>query len=288
MNSAAEQHLSRYARLKARANLILSPAVAGDRASLIFDYVLLGTIVLNVIAVILETVNFLETRYGWFFAVFERASVAFFSLEYVLRIWSCTAQPRYTHPFSGRLRFALSPLILIDLLAVLPAYVGATVLDLRFLRIMRAMRVFRVLKIARYYQALRVVVRVFVEKKEQLVVSLSMLLMILVVCSCLMFFLEHAAQPDKYSSIPAAMWWAVSALTTVGYGDITPVTPLGKFVSAVISVLGIGLFAVPAGILASGFQDVLQRQHRVCPRCGANLAEHAPEAKTLSQSEDQV
>jgi voltage-gated potassium channel len=157
----------------------------------------------------------------------------------------------------------------VDLVSILPSLIPGGTLDLRFIRSLRLARLARTLKLARYSQSLQTLGRVLRAKREELVVTGIAGALLLICASSIMYFAEHDAQPQQFSSIPASMWWGVVTLTTVGYGDIFPVTPLGKILGAFIALLGIGLFALPAGILASGFSDELRRNEpRTCPRCG--------------------
>lgn len=233
---------------------------------------LVALIVLNVVAVVLESVHALYARYRLAFDAFEWFSVAVFTVEYLLRVWSVTANPRYAHPLTGRLRFMLTPGAIVDLVAIVPAYLPGA-LDLRFTRIVRLVRL---LKIGRYSEPLRLFARVFRSRRDELVLIAALLLVLLVLSSSSMYFLENAAQPEAFSSIPAAMWWAMATLTTVGYGDVIPATPLGKAVGSFIAVLGIGVFALPAGILAAAFAEELRKQKAppatTCPHCGRPLA----------------
>jgi voltage-gated potassium channel len=161
---------------------------------------------------------------------------------------------------------------IIDLLAFLPFYLGFFFMDLRFLRIFRLMALFRMFKIARYLHALNIFKQVVRVRKEQLLLSFFFILFILVIISFIMFYTEHDAQPDKFSSIPATMWWGISTLTTVGYGDMIPITNLGKFLSGLFAIAGVGLLALPVGILSSGFfaamQNIDKKETLKCPHCG--------------------
>lgn len=233
----------------------LGPPAPGDHASRVINGIILLVILINVGALVVETLPGWTDRYGRIFFWVEWGSVIVFSVEYVLRLWSVVERKGYERPWSGRLRFALRPMMLIDLLAVLPAYLPLLGLDLRVLRVLRLMRVFRVLKVARYSQALQVMGEVLEKKREQLLITLSGLAILLLIASCLMYYAEHDHQPEKFSSIPATMWWAVATVTTVGYGDVYPITPIGRLIASVIAILGIGLFALPAGIIASGFSE---------------------------------
>jgi len=236
------------------------------------DVFILGLIVANVVAVILETVAAVRETVGRGFQYFEWFSVVVFTIEYLLRLWSCTASPRFERPVAGRLRFALSPMALVDLAAILPTYVPMLIpVDLRVLRILRLMRLGRMLKLARYSESFSLLGGVLRAKRAELGVTGFAGGVLLLLASSLMYFVENAAQPEAFSSIPAALWWGVSTLTTVGYGDIYPVTSLGKVLGGVIGVLGVGLFALPAGILAGGFAEALQKPRApvpTCPHCG--------------------
>lgn len=186
---------------------------------------------------------------------FELVSVAVFTIEYLARVWSCVEADEYRGPVSGRFRFLTQPLLVADLLAILAFYLllVGTAVDLRFLRALRLVRLLRLIKIARYTQSFRDFRAVLRDKKADLVVATFANSLLLTVASSVMYYIEREAQPDAFGSIPETMWWGVATLTTVGYGDVYPVTPLGRAIGAVVAVLGIGLFALPASILASGF-----------------------------------
>ena len=266
-----------YGRIKNRTWELLSTAKHGDLSAVFFQWFMLILIFLNVIAVILSTVQSINKEFSQFFGWFETFSVIIFSLEYLLRLWSCTSEPG-RGPVWGRIKFAFYPMSIIDLLSVLPFYLPLVGIDLRFLRIMRLFRIFRIAKVGRYYNSLNLMRNVFADKKEEIVLSATIMGALLVISASLLYFLENEAQPKAFSSIPASMWWAVTALTTVGYGDIYPITPLGKLVASLIAISGIGMFALPTGIVSSGFVEEIQRhkreklessekQHFICPHC---------------------
>ena len=198
-----------------------------------------------------------------------------FSGEYLLRIWSCVEDQEFSKPLTGRLKFSFTALAIVDLLAILPFYLPMILpLDLRLIRGIRLFRLFRLFKMGRYSQSLRTVGAVLKSQREELMITVFAVLMLLVISSSILYFVEHEAQPDAFSSIPHSMWWAVATLTTVGYGDIYPITSLGKFLGAIIAFLGIGIFALPAGILASGFSEVIQKGkvgRKKCPHCGEDI-----------------
>jgi voltage-gated potassium channel len=238
---------------------------------------MLTLIVLNVMAVILETELELFQRYKPYFEGFEVFSVLVFAVEYIVRLWVCTEEPKYRLPVRGRIRYALEPLTLIDLFSFLPFFLPFIGLDLRFIRSVRLIRLFRVLKMGRYSESLTTLSRVIKAKKEELVVTLYAGFILLIIASSFMYLVEHDAQPETFSSIPDAMWWGAVTLTTVGYGDVYPKTLLGKMLGALIAMLGIGLFALPAGIIASGFAAELQNKAKSiikCPHCGKEIEEN--------------
>ncbi|MBN1512733.1 MAG: ion transporter [Phycisphaerae bacterium] len=260
-------------KIRKRVREIVVVARPGDIASRAFDIAIVALILLNVTAMIAESVQRVYLRMPRFFTVFEYTSVAVFSVEYAMRLWSCVEETRYSRPVLGRLRFALTPLALVDLLAVLPFYLPFVNVDLRVLRVLRVMRIMRLAKLGRYSESLQTLGRVVAARKEQLLSTVFILLILLVISSCLMYYGEHEAQPQSFSSIPAAMWWAVATLTTVGYGDVCPITPIGKLMASVIAVLGIGMFALPTGILGAGFVEEINSRKRVkrCPHCGNEI-----------------
>ncbi len=269
-----------YERIKRRVyEIVECPAEAeGARGVLdYFDLFIMVLIVTNVVAVMVETIRWAAEDYARPLRAFELFSVAVFSIEYALRLWSCTADPRYEGAIRGRLKFALTPMALIDLIAIAPFYLEFITVDLRFIRTLRLFRLFRVFKLARYSASMRTLVSVLRSKKDELLVTLFLVVVMLVFTSSAMYFAENEAQPDKFDSIPSSMWWGVATLTTVGYGDIFPVTTLGKVLGGLIAVLGVGLFALPTGILASGFAEELQKTRRreshICPHCGRDINE---------------
>ena len=247
------------------------------------DVILLVLILLNVVAVILETVKSFQLRFGTAFRVFEVISVGVFSVEYAARIWACTADPRYRQPIIGRLRYVSGFDGLVDLLAILPFYITlalpAAALDLRILRVLRLLRFARVLKLGRYSDSLGRMKRVIGARRGDLGVALAAVGVVLILASSAIYYVEVDTQPEVFTSIPAAMWWGISALTTVGYGDITPVTPLGKFLGGIIQLLGIAIFALPAGIIAAGYEEESRRNAAgpgICKSCGRPLLAESP------------
>ena len=236
-------------------------------------------ILVNVLTVVLETVDSLNQQYGSIFNAIEMVSVVIFTAEYLLRLWVAPLTPQYSKPISGRLKYFFTPLAIVDLIAILPAILPLIFpMDLRVVRFLRVFRLFRLLKMNRYVESLNTLDDVVRAKKEELLVMLAMIAMLLLFSSSLMYLVEHEAQPDKFPDIPSAMWWGMATLTTVGYGDVFPITGIGKLLGGFVALLGIGMFALPAGLLASGFAEEIRRCREkkergelCCPHCGGDI-----------------
>jgi len=275
-------------RIKKRVFEIVSSAKEGDRASFWFDMIIIGLIILSVGEVILASVPGMLINHIWIFVTVEIVTAVVFSIEYILRMWSCTADEQYHKPIAGRIRYALTPLVLIDLVSILPYYLTLLVpgVNVTFLR---TLRVFRFFKLGRYSRSFRTMIRVLERNKESLLGAVFIIMVIIIIASSLMYQIEKTAQPEVFSSIPEAMWWGIITLATIGYGDMIPITPLGKALGFVISLVGIGLFALPAGILASGYSEVIREEkeakkrmkpqkydtdtneYDICPHCGREI-----------------
>lgn len=227
----------------------------------VFDICMVLLIVANVLAVILETVPDLKAAHGRTIHLFDRISVAIFTVEYLARLWVAVEHApvaRHGHVM-GRLRFAMGPFLIIDLLAIAPFYLSL-IIPAADLRVLRVFRLLRMLKLARYSPGLDTLLRVLSEERRALGGALVVMLGLLIVCSTLVFHVEHDVQPEKFASIPDAMWWGLATLTTVGYGDVVPVTPVGKLIGGLMMIFGLGMFAIPIGIMASAFsRDIHQR-----------------------------
>ena len=237
---------------------------------------LMGLIVLNVIAVVLASVQSLAARFQPWFDCFEVLSVIVFSAEYLARLWSCTADPRYAHPLWGRLRYVFTPLALVDLVAVLPFYLVFLKVDLRLVRAFRLIRLARIAKLGHYAKPATVILRVLHEKRQEMVLTLGLLMTLALIGATLMYYIEGGVQPDKFPDIPSALWWAVITITTIGYGDVYPVTPLGKVIGACFAILGILMIALPTGVFGAAFVEELNKQRtsaaKKCPHCGKDLS----------------
>lgn len=245
--------------LRPRIHDILEMGVYGHRPGRVFDWLMIGLIIANVVAVAAETVPGIGARHREFFLAFEIFSIAVFTIEYGLRLWvAAEGRGGDAANWRVRLRYALTPLAIIDLLAILPFYLVAfAVPDMRFLRIFRLVRL---LKLVRYSPALLSLTRVLYQERRALIAALVIMSGLLFLSSSTIYFVERDAQPDAFSSIPASLWWAVTTLTTVGYGDVVPITPLGKMVGGIVMIFGLAFYAIPIGIVASAFSSEIHRR----------------------------
>ncbi len=232
-----------------------------DRVSAYTDIFLITLIILNIVAVILETVDSIYSAYSFYFIIFERSSTFIFLIEYILRVWVSIEDTNKKNKISNfiiRVKYIGSWPAIIDLLAVLSG-----LLPMIFeidLRILRALRMLRLLKFSRYFKVMNLLLGVLKEERQSFLAAMFLLTIAMLIASTGIYIFEKDAQPDKFGSIPEAMWWAVATLTTVGYGDVTPITAMGKIFGALITIIGIGTVALPSGILASGFSDQLKRR----------------------------
>ena len=252
-----------YRRLRREVHDVLE--VGGDAHPMgrVVNGFIIVLIFLNAIAFAADTVPELAGRYRWEFATFNAFSVIVFTVEYALRIWSAVEIPMLSRlpRWQARLRYAMRPMMIIDLLAFLPWYLHWLYpLDLRLLRVFR---LFRLLMLVRYSPALQTLGRVVTDEYRALLGALLVILILLLFASSGMYLIERHMQPDKFGSIPQAAWWALATLTTVGYGDVVPVTPLGKMLGGVVMLLGVGMIALPVAIIATGFSQESTRHQFV-------------------------
>ena len=229
--------------LRKRIFEIIEPARSMDRQSRIFDHGILCLILLNVLAVILESFSGIYFHFEKEFEVFEILSITVFTLEYLARIATADFLYRDSKRWRASYSYICSPMALIDLLAILPFFLPMVIpLDLRFLRILRLTRILRVLKINRYTKSLNMIACVLKRKKEDLFVTLFVTFLLLLLAASVMYYVESDIQPEGFPNIIASLWWAVATLTTVGYGDVFPISVIGKVLSGIIALLGIALW----------------------------------------------
>lgn len=263
--------------VRSRVFAILQPSEPGDVVSRVFDYVLTALIVLSAVVAVAETFDLSPAERAAASAA-ETALALLFTAEYVLRLWTadllCPGVSRgrairtYMTSFNG----------LVDLAAVAPFWLASLLpVNLMALRMLRLFRLLRVFKLGRFYNGLAAVGRAFSAKKHELISSVLVIAVLMVVASVAMYSIESEAQPDAFSNALDAMWWAVCTLTTVGYGDIYPVTVAGRVLSTVIALLGIGIVAIPSGIVSAGFVEQAHgveqeaETKKYCPYCGRGI-----------------
>lgn len=231
-----------------------------DHVADLFDRFMVFMILTNVAAFAAETVPSLQHRYAAWFHAFEVFSVGIFSIEYAMRIWTAVEVPflKRLSPWQARLSWARRPYLVIDLLAVLPFYVQSMLgLDLRIVRVLRLLRF---LKLSRYSPAMHTLVRVLYNERRALMGAGLLLFAAVTFAATGIYYLENSAQPDKFGSVPESAWWAVATLTTVGYGDVTPITPLGKLFGAFVMITGLCILALPVAIISTGFSQEVGRR----------------------------
>lgn len=232
---------------------------SNDLIGKLIDWFLMVLIAINVIAVIMETEAWFYAEYKTYLFWLEIFSVFVFTIEYILRMWSCVEDPHYSkgRRSLARLKYGFTPMAIIDLLAIAPFYLAFLFsIDLRFLRILRLLRIF---KLTRYSEAMTTLLKVLRDEVNSFAAAIFIMLIIMIIAASGIYLVEHEHQPEAYGSILESMWWSIVTLTTIGYGDVYPVTVMGKFFAAIIMLAGVGLVALPTGILASGFSDNLHR-----------------------------
>ncbi|MBN7825798.1 ion transporter [Bowmanella dokdonensis] len=241
---------------------LLETDQARSRLALYLNHFLIFLILANVLAVIIESEPSIGRPHsGWFWR-FEIFSVTVFLLEYLARLWCCIEKAEYQGmpAWRARLKYAVTPMALVDLIAILPFLLSLFLtLDLRYLRLLRVMRL---MKLTHYFQGFNVFLSVIQKELKSITGALVVMLVLIVIAASLMYTLESQRQPEVFGSIPRSLWWAVVTMTTVGYGDVTPLTTAGRVVATFIMLIGVGLVALPAGMLAARFGEELRERKR--------------------------
>jgi voltage-gated potassium channel len=268
-----------YYHIKKQVHTLLHPSKGNSIWDKIINIFLILLILLNILAVMLETESNIYEPNKAFFHAFDWVSVYIFSVEYILRLWSCTHDEKYRHWFWGRIKFIFSWESLIDLAAILPIYLHSFFkFDLRALRLLRLLRLLRIFRLTSYMRTTKMIANVFRSRFQELLLSLILTTGLIIISACLMYFAEHDAQKEKFSSIPKTLYWSVVTLTTTGYGDMTPETPVGRLLTGVILMIGVAIFALPAGIITAGFLDEMRGKRKqtvqTCPHCGKPIDQH--------------
>jgi len=245
--------------LRRRVYEVLEEGAVGNALSVAIDRFLVALILINLVAVALESIPDLETSYAPLFALIEYVSLAVFTAEYGLRLWSAVDGPHaHMTPLRARLRYAVSPAGIVDLIAVVPFWFAMLLPDA--LRVILVFRIVRFLKIARYSPAMRSLLDVLYRERRALFGSFAILMGTALVAAALMYLAERHVQPDKLGTIPDALWWAIVTLSTIGYGDVVPITALGKFIAVISVFLGMIMIALPVGIIATAFAEQIHRR----------------------------
>jgi len=259
--------MNMYQRVKRTVFEIIEPSAkaTGSRiASRIFDTVIMTLIVCSILSVFIFTFEQIrDTLFGRVLFDLEFLSLVIFTFEYALRLWTADLLYPNSGPLTSRFRYMLSAMAIIDLISILPFvllplhFIPYNLVSIRMIRLVRLLRIF---KLNRYSDALSSIGEVLRSRSQQMVASIFFVFIILVLASLLIYHAEHDAQPKAFANAFSGLWWAVATLTTVGYGDIYPITPVGRFLGAIIAILGIGMVAVPTSILSAGFMELLNKR----------------------------
>lgn len=239
-----------------------------------------GLIILNVLSVVLYSYQEIRTDYRNDLEAFEIISVIVFTVEYSFRLWTADLKYETGTATTKRFRFAVSKYGIIDLIAILPFYLPFIFpFDLRVLRILRLFRLIRIFKLGRLSKSMKTINSILKETRSELFLTLFVASILLVLSSTLMYYIENEAQPEKFENIGQSLWWSVATLTTVGYGDVYPITASGKFLSALIALIGIGFVALPTGIISSAFVERIHSSKTEkfrtckCPNCNTEFTD---------------
>lgn len=281
-----------YDRIKKRVHCLLDSPDPEDQWAVLVQVGIATSILINTITIVLFTVPSINHRYEYLLTPIMTVCIGIFTVEYLLRLWSCTSARDLKGRIRDRLRYALGLYLIIDLISIVPfffPYVAPR--HLALVRTLRIVSIFKLGRYSRYSSSLDQLIRVLLRKQEIFGIMFFFLVFIVLFSSTIMYLVEYPVQPDKFSSIPAAMWWAIMTVTTVGYGDIIPVTPLGKIIGSLFTVSGVLVLALPSAILATGFIEEREKDRReggsarktACEKLVHLLAEDRAQGKITEQ-----
>ena len=257
------KELNKGRTFRQKVHALVYTSAYGGTIHNIFEVFINVWVLISVTAVVLESVHRIDYSFHLQFVILDTVAVAIFTIEYVMRIYSSVEEPGFKGAVSGRLKQAKTPSTVIDLLAILPFFLEVFLHHLFDLRFLRIFRLARLLKLARGSDASAVMFKVIAREWPVLVAATFIMFLLVILTASLGYLFEHEAQPEKFENIPTAIYWAVITLASVGYGDISPVTPVGRAVTVVLSLVGIGIFAIPAALLASSFSDELVKKREL-------------------------
>jgi voltage-gated potassium channel Kch len=278
---------------------ILFPSEFGGSLQGIFDNFIVVWVIISVLCVILESVSQIRYILNIQFIIIDAIAVSIFTIEYCLRLYCCVENPQFSHPITGRFKQAQTTSSIIDFLAILPFFLEVFLHHLLDLRFLRVFRLIRLLKLTRYTDATSTLTKVIARELPVMCTAAFIMLLLVIMTASLGYLFEHEAQPDKFENIPQSIYWAVITLASVGYGDIYPITPLGRLMTIMLALLGIGIFAIPAALLSSAFTDQLRIERETLKNSlyemlsDGNIDEQetafiAKEAQRLHLNEDEV
>ena len=225
------------------------------------ELALSAIIIFSSITLVLETEPTIYQKYTKVFEILDFIFFMLFSLEYILRLLFCGTLKKY-QGFRGKIRYIFSPMAIVDLIAILPNILMFFIQDLVLLKLLRLIRMFRIIKLFKTNKSLQIFIQAIVDSKSQLISSIVITLLLLLFGAIILYLVEGHIQPETFGSIPRAMWWSMATLTTVGYGDVYPITLMGKICASFIAIIGIGVVALPAGIIAANFTKGLTKSNK--------------------------
>ena len=268
-------------KLKNRVFKIIESPDNNNIANKVFEIIIVSLIVVSMVLIIADTFQ-ISDGLREIFHIIEIFTLIVFTLEYIVRLWTADLIFPEKKPSMSRLKYAVSFMALVDLFSIFPFYIPFIIpLDLRVLRTLRIVRLLRLFKVNRYTSTFTTIGNVFKKKFTQLLSAVFIIFLLMIITSVLMHNVEHEAQPEIFTNAFSSFWWAISTLTTIGYGDIVPLTVEGQVLTGIFAFLGIGLVAIPTAIISAGFveqskiekeeEEAEQNEKCFCPYCGKNL-----------------